>query len=124
MFQNNLSEIFSYAAQQDFCIQTMGGMSPECIMRETMRQLPIQIRITLISLILLYVIVIAASSYFLNYAYRSFIEMNFQSERRIMQDFAFRLMDANNRLKMQIWIRERLEMLLIGGLLLCIIYLA
>lgn len=124
MFQNNLSEIFSYAAQQDFCIQTIGGMSESCIMQETMRQLPIQIKITLISLIVLYIVVIAASSYFLNYAYRTFIEMNFQSETGIMQDFALNLMDNDKRLKMKIWIHERLDMLLIGGLLLCIIYLA
>jgi hypothetical protein len=124
VFQNNLSEIFSYAVKQDFCIQTIGGMSENCIMQETMRQLPIQIKITLISLIVIYIVVIAASSYFLNYAYRTFIEMNFQSEIRIMQDFALNLMDNDKRLKMKIWIHERLDMLLIGGLLLCIIYLA
>lgn len=124
MFQNNLSEIFSYAAKQKFCIETIGGLNEECMNQKMMIQIPIQIRMTLISIVASYVIITIISNYFFSYGYKSFIDMNSNSEIKIIKDFSFNLMDANKRMKMQLWIMQRLEIIMIGGLLLCIVYLA
>ena len=119
---SNISELLNFASKQS-CIYGWDANSQECLIRRFCDSLPLQIRMNIIYIIVADILISMLAAWFLDHGYRAFADKYKDSEIGFIKSFAYRLQFPKDRIEYMLWIKERLEMLLIGALMLCFIYM-